>query len=180
MDRWLRVFLHWTLAIVALQFAGCGARYQYQAYQPPKGAPLIEVEFRALDLYRNADYVAVSLYERRSCDVKPVLKTVAELQTTPIWDDDIYQTVNQLPSGKNLAFHISNVSDSGYVTSRCENLQAYVLMPGSRYSVRIRNWSTPGTGWSKFGCAFDVYRLSTAGDPVETVPPAPPAVAVCG
>ena len=163
----------------ALLLAGCGTSYTVSDYTPPDGQELVDVKFVARDDYANSDYISVSIYSRPSCEQPPHLETIVELETRPIWEEDIREGQAQLPANRRLDLRVFHGSSSGYVTTRCVHLQGHELRSRQSYLLEVQNWSTPGSSHGGFGCAFAVYELDQNGNRGNELTRFPPSAPEC-
>jgi hypothetical protein len=165
-----------SLAITSL--FGCTPAATFTQYSPPLNSEMANVELVALDKYRNGDTVRLSIVSRSTCIDKPVIAHVTAVRSGLFATGSIYQSVSKLPALQPLNLSISNVSDSGYVTTHCVETRAAQFGPNKLYRIKVHNWSTPNSSHSGFGCEFYVAEVDNVGIE-KTVPLGPPQLPVC-
>ncbi|MEQ1592528.1 MAG: hypothetical protein ABL892_09085 [Thiobacillaceae bacterium] len=147
--------------------AGCAPAYTVSQYRTDSANPAL-IELRARDAFRNSDRMTLSVETRVSCQQKPDLATVAELQSNRdllLRDRSSYSAPGRVEPGKPTRLALWHVSSSGSVTTTCGNTGVWQFDPGKRYVLEVRNWSSQGgTGkelFGKFGCEWRMTEADT-------------------
>ena len=161
--------------LLVLLLAGCATTlYSSSLYSPPPGKVTVDIEFAALDEYRNFDTVELFIY-RSSCAEKYILAPVASIGSKKaFYRDTTKRAAARLPANEVLNLSVHNTSVSSAVTMGCNLPYSFTFEANKRYSIRVNNWSSPesyrkGTG---FGCAFQVVEMDDNGKELRTLPAA--------